>query len=133
MRLYAGAPSALALLPAGTTNSRRKLMAVKPALLLWLALAGANPVAAFNETIEIASRDIFDEAFLRGDDSDASVVTLTGRLTGPDRDIPVPVVILLHGTDGPRTGPAGGWRAYFADNGVATLRLDSYTGRGLIC
>jgi dienelactone hydrolase len=98
---------------------------------LGVGLLCAGPALALDETVSIASRAISDEAFLRGDDSAAAAITITGRLSGPDSDKPVPVVILLHGTDGPRSGAAGAWRAFLNSKGITTLRLDSYTGRGL--
>jgi hypothetical protein len=38
---------------------------------------------------------------------------------------------LLHGTDGPQSGASYTWEIFLPTIGVATLALDSYTGRGL--
>ncbi len=83
------------------------------------------------DTIEVKSLTIIDEDFLRGDVGDSAQVTLTGDLNGPDKPDRQPVVILLHGTDGRRSGAAWGWQQFLNGIGIATFRLDSYTGRGL--
>jgi dienelactone hydrolase len=59
-------------------------------------------------------------------------VSLKGTLAGPDREGKLPVVILLHGGDGPKSGAVWNWTRFFASKGIATFSLDSYTGRGLI-
>lgn len=99
------------------------------ALYLWLFIAA--PAFGLDETFDVATRTFTDEDFLQGNVSAGVPVTISGRLSGPDSPDPVPVVILLHGSDGPRSGAAGAWRAYLNDHGVATLRLDSYTARGI--
>lgn len=96
-----------------------------------LALALAAPTLAMDETLLVPSGTINDEDFLRGDGSAAVPVTISGRLSGPDSTDPVPVVILLHGSDGPTSGAAGAWRAFLNGLGVTTLRLESYTARGI--
>lgn len=106
-------------------------MIARAVLVFCLVGYGVSPALALDETVSIPSRAISDQEFLREDDTAAAPVTVTGQLTGPDSDTPSPVVILLHGTDGPRSGAANGWRAFLNQNGVTTLRLDSYTGRGL--
>jgi dienelactone hydrolase len=100
-------------------------------LILCCASFSVSAASAMDEAIEVPSRTISDQDFLRGDDTSATPVTLTGNLSGPDREERQPVVILLHGTDGPRSGAAGNWRRYLNGIGVTTLVLDSYTGRGL--
>ena len=99
--------------------------------LLILLCFGISPASALDEQINVPSRTMSDENFLRGDDTSGTPVTLTGNLSGGEGDMGLPVVILLHGTDGPRSGAAGSWRRYLNSIGIATLRLDSYTGRGL--
>jgi dipeptidyl aminopeptidase/acylaminoacyl peptidase len=37
----------------------------------------------------------------------------------------------MHGTDGKRSGAAYGWEVFLPEAGIATLNLDSYSGRGL--
>lgn len=96
-----------------------------------LAVTCATPATALDEVFVVPSHTITDEDFLRGDKSAGVPVTISGRLSGPDRTDPVPVVILLHGSDGPLSGAAGVWRAHLNSIGVTTLRLDSYTARGI--
>lgn len=74
-------------------------------LALCLGVLAAAPAFAVDETLEVPSRTITDEDFLRGDDSAAAPVTISGRLSGPDSPDPVPVVILLHGSDGLEAEP----------------------------
>jgi dienelactone hydrolase len=94
-------------------------------------LAGHIPSAvALEETIEIQSRTLTDEEFLRADTSAGQPVTIAGRLAGPDRDGPQPVVMLLHGTDGPMSAAVREWRRFLNDSGFATFTLNSYSGRG---
>ncbi len=95
------------------------------------ALLPVSAAAAFDEDVAFSSRTLTDEQMLRGEDSGGTDVTLSGRLTGGDGKGPFPVVILLHGTDGPRSGAAGTWRNFLNGIGVATFRVDSYTGRGI--
>jgi dienelactone hydrolase len=105
----------------------------RAALLLALALAapGQPTAAQQTETLTLASRTLTDEAFLASDASGGAEVTLTARLSLPG-DLPrYPVVILLHGTDGHLSGASYSWESFLPTIGVATLALDSYTGRGL--
>lgn len=97
-------------------------------LLLAVTSASASPI---DEAVEVSSHILSDEAFLRGLPPDGAPVALTGRLTGPPGEGRRPVVLLLHGTDGPRSGAAGSWRRILNDAGILTFRLDSYTGRRL--
>ena len=101
-----------------------------PAVIMTL-LVGCGPAYALDEQISVLSSTLTDEAILSGDARGGVAVTLTGRLSGPDGSGRRPVVILLHGTDGPKSGAAGSWRYNLNLMGVTTLRLDSYTGRGL--
>ena len=103
----------------------------KSGVILCFMFLSVQPVSALDVTIEVPSRTLSDESFLRGDDGSGSPVTLTGRLVGPDIEEKAPAVILLHGSDGPRSGAAASWLYYFKSIGITTLRLDSYTARGL--
>lgn len=91
-----------------------------------------SPGAGAAETLEVASRTFTDAQFLAGDVAGAAPVTLTGRLTLPGEAGPYPAVILLHGTDGHNSGASYSWESYLPTIGIATLALDSYTGRGLL-
>lgn len=103
---------------------------------LSLFLAGmigccASSALAFDERLEIQSRTLSDSAFLGGDQDAGSPVVLSGGLSGPDAEQKLPVVILLHGTDGPGSGAVWSWNRFLNSKGIATLSLDSYTGRNL--
>ena len=86
---------------------------------------------AFDETLEVISRTLTGEEFLRGDANAGSPVRLDGDLSGPDGKEVLPVVVLLHGGDGPKSGAVWNWRRFLNSTGIATFSLDSYTGRGL--
>ena len=86
---------------------------------------------AFDETLEVISRTLTGEEFLRGDANAGSPVRLDGDLSGPDGKEVLPVVVLLHGGDGPKSGAVWNWRRFLNGTGIATFSLDSYTGRGL--
>lgn len=104
----------------------------KEALVLCLGLLlSASPALALDETFDVPTRTLSDEEVLREDARAGTPVTITGRLQGPDGIEPVPVVILLHGSGGPSSGAIGAWRYYLNGLGITTLRLDSYTARGL--
>lgn len=93
-----------------------------------LAVAGQ---AAASETLTIPSRTMTDEAFLAGTPDAGEPVEITGRLAGL-RDGPrQPAVIFLHGANGPKSGAAWNWSQILGLRGYATLRLDSYTARGI--
>src|SRR5690349_1654348 len=100
-------------------------------LILCCAWLGVPAASAMDETVEVPSRTLADHDFLRGDDTAAPPVTLTGRLSGPDGQERRPVVVVLHGNGGPRSGAVENWRHYLNGLGITTLVLDSYTGRGL--
>jgi hypothetical protein len=100
--------------------------------VLAAALLAALPLAAqTTETIEVRSRSLSDEAVLAGDAAAGEPVTLTGQLNLPGDAGPYPAVVLMHGTDGKRSGAAYGWEVFLPEAGIATLNLDSYSGRGL--
>ena len=72
-----------------------------------------------------------DQEFLTGK-KDAKPVTITGELRiprpGTDR---LPAVILLHGSAG-ASGLQDNWAREFNALGIATLIVDSFTGRGIV-
>ncbi|WP_244436195.1 dienelactone hydrolase family protein [Sinorhizobium fredii] len=84
-----------------------------------------------DEKLEVKSHTLADEDFLRGNTTAGTPVTLSGKLSGPEGINKLPVVVLLHGTDGPGSGAVWGWERFLNSIGIATLSLDSYTGRGL--
>jgi dienelactone hydrolase len=100
-------------------------------LVLCLVLLGATPAFALDEILDVPSRTLSVEEVLRGDDSAAPEVTLTGRLQGPDSPEPLPAVILMHGSNGPEGAGPGSWSPVLRELGYATFRLDSFTARGL--
>jgi dienelactone hydrolase len=103
-------------------------------MLAWLLLAAAlSATPAFaqqTEILEVPSRTLSDTQFLAGDAAAGAPVTLTGRLRlpGPGR---TPVVVLMHGSEGPNSGPVARWEWIFRSLGVATFSLDSFTARGV--
>lgn len=108
-----------------------------PGVLMGLVLAVPGPVSlaqsvAIDEEVAVASRTMTDRDFLRGDRQAGVPVVITGALHIPaaTRDGPAPLVILLHGSDGPRSGAAWAWSQDIWRQGFATLRLDSFTARG---
>ena len=62
--------------------------------------------------------------------SDGDPVTITGHLSVPATDQPVPAVIVAHGCGG-LGGSEWGWVDDLADHGVATLLVDSFGARGV--
>lgn len=100
-------------------------------LLTLLTLCGAHSAFAFSELIEIPSHTLTEREFLSGAAQTGEAVTLSGRLSGPDTHEPLPAVILLHGTDGPGSGAVHAWTRFLNGIGIATLGLDSYSGRGI--
>lgn len=99
-------------------------------LVLSVQRATGSAAQTPEEVIEIPSLTLSDNQFLQGDIKGRTAVTLTGRLQVPTGDARLPVVILLHGSGGPKgTGPWS-WANFLDPLGVATLRIDSYTARG---
>jgi len=92
-----------------------------------LASSGAR---AFETTLEVPSRTLTDNEVVEGNVDTGTPVKLNGSLVGPDSEARLPVVILLHGADGPRSGAVWNWSRFLNSAGVATLSLDSYSGRG---
>ncbi|MBO6949909.1 MAG: dienelactone hydrolase family protein [Rhodospirillales bacterium] len=59
-----------------------------------------------------------------------SGVTLYGDVTIPEAgDGPFPAMVLMHGTGG-RGYRQNSWAEFFAENGIASINVDYFTGRG---
>lgn len=109
---------------------QRTVPALSISLLLWALCTGAfaQPV---DMLIDVPSRTLTDPQFLRGETMAGDPVTLNGQLVVPKAEGRQPVVILLHGSDGPRSQSAWVWQDHLNRLGIATFRLDSYSARGL--
>lgn len=87
--------------------------------------------APSEEVLTFPSLTMTDDQFLKGDKAGAKSVTLTAKLQlPPSSEGRVPAVILLHGSDGPSSALTWNWVKVLNRIGVATLRIDSYSGRG---
>ena len=109
-----------------------RLPAAPACMILLAALAAGAPSAAQqSEILEVPSRSLTDAQFLAGDATAGTPVSLTGRLRLPRTDGPYPAVVLLHGSEGPISGPVARWEWVLRPLGIATFSLDSFTARGL--
>ena len=85
---------------------------------------------ARTEVLKVSTRTLTDHQFLTGDRGTAAV-TISGELripkSGGDR---LPAIVLLHGSGGIARN-VHDWVAVLNATGIATLALDSFTGRGL--
>ncbi len=103
--------------------------------IAWLAalvLCQAAHAQIFrNEIHTIRSQAAPENDFLKGRPR-GSEVTIAGdlRIPRPGNDR-LPAIVLLHGTGGV-SGQVIDWEQEFNAMGIATFRLDSYTGRGLV-
>lgn len=87
--------------------------------------------APSEEDLTFPSLITTDEQFLKGDKAGAKSVMLTAKLQLPSSsEGHVPAVILLHGSDGPSSAVTWNWAKVLNRVGIATLRIDSYSGRG---
>ncbi len=100
-------------------------------LVTMAAIAVASTAAQASPILSIPSRTMSDDAFLAGMVDAGTEVLIEGRLAGLQDGPPQPVVILLHGANGPKSGSAWNWSQFLNMRGIATLRLDSYTARGI--
>ena len=96
-----------------------------------LGLVCGSHAFALDDKLSVHSRTLAEEDFLRGNTTVGRPVSVSGNLSGPDGVDKLPVVVLLHGTDGPGSGAVWGWERFLNGIGIATLSLDSYSGRGL--
>jgi dipeptidyl aminopeptidase/acylaminoacyl peptidase len=107
--------------------------AASSACLAFLAALNTGAATAqATQTLSVPSLTLTTEQFLAGDASGGEPVTVTGRLRLPAGDGPFPAVVLLHGSEGPVSGPVARWEWALRPLGIATFSLDSFTGRGLV-
>jgi len=81
--------------------------------------------------LAVQSRTATDEQFLKGEAENGNAVTLSGELRLPNWNERLPVVILVHGSDGPTSGAVAAWRNILDKQGIATFRLDYFSGRNI--
>jgi dienelactone hydrolase len=112
-------------------NRMSTRLAILLGLMLIPILASAQPSLPPEETVTISSLTLTDDQFLKGDKENGTPVTLTARLQLPAGQPPFPAAVLLHGSDGPGNAASWSWGNFLNGLGIATLRIDSYTGRGL--
>ena len=101
------------------------------AMLLSLVPYASDARSVRIETHTLQSLTLSDQQFLSGKGNGAPV-TIVGELRIPDsgRDR-LPAVILLHGSSG-ISGREHEWADFLNEMGVATLLVDSFTGRGIV-
>ena len=116
------------------TSSRIPVFLLLGLCLVCVGILGSTTAQAQIARMElhvIQTQSPTDQEFLTGR-KDAKPVTITGELRiprpGTDR---LPAVVLLHGSGG-ASGLQDNWAREFNALGVATLILDSFTGRGIV-
>lgn len=103
-------------------------------LLIALAVGCTNATpheGSLREAVEIESLAFpgrLWEPFLPPLEAGRSV-SITGELTVPAGDAPVPAVVIEHGCGGPSSDRD--WMPVLAEHGIATLALDSFAARGV--
>jgi len=102
--------------------------------LVWAQSAVAEPslkdLAARTEVRAIETLTLTDQQFLTGD-KNGKAVTIAGQLRFPQGvSGRLPVVMLQHGSGGPNAGHEL-WSKHFNEMGVASVLVDSFSGRGL--
>ena len=95
------------------------------------AFAQAKKRPPPDETIVVHSKTMTDEQFLKDKGDAAVAVELSAEIRFPNSEKSLPVVIIVHGSDGPMSGASFAWRNILDRAGIATVRLDSFTGRGI--
>jgi len=81
--------------------------------------------------LTVQSKTVTDEQFLKGQAGSGIPVVLGGELRLANWNERLPVVILVHGSDGPTSGAVSAWRNILDKQGIATFRLDYFTGRNI--
>jgi dienelactone hydrolase len=118
-------------MPVHITYIPRVLALVLSFICVVLGCVPAYAQIARLELHTIQSHSPTDQEFLTGK-RDAKPVTISGELRiprpGTDR---LPAVVLLHGSGG-ASGLQDNWAREFNALGVATLIVDSFTGRGIV-
>jgi dienelactone hydrolase len=100
--------------------------------LIALALTLAHAQFLRIELHQVVSTTLTDQQFLTGV-PEGVPVTLAGELRIPRPGVDrLPAVILLHGSGGLSGGREAEWARELNGIGVATLMLDSFTGRGIV-
>ena len=111
--------------------SGRALLVVSLTLLIAVAprLAGAHVGRV--EIYPLETKTFADKQLLRGERDGVSTTVAAELRLPPGTRGRVPVVVLLHGSGG-----LGAWTSEWADwfsaQGVATLTVDSFSGRGIV-
>src|SRR5947209_1944568 len=101
--------------------------------LAWTQVAAAEPsstdLAARTELRAVETLTLTDQQFLTGD-KNGKAVSIAGELRIPQgASGRLPAVILLHGSGGLNGGNEL-WAKHFNEMGIASLLLDSFSGRG---
>jgi dienelactone hydrolase len=102
--------------------------------LAWAQSAVADPslkdLAARTELRAIETLTLTDQQFLTGD-KNGKAVTIAAQLRFPQgASGRLPAVMLQHGSGGPNAGHEL-WSKHFNEMGVASVLVDSFSGRGL--
>lgn len=103
-------------------------------LSLWLTASPSSAAPSKpppDVELTIPTKTMTDTQFLRGEGDSGTPATIGAELRLPNSNTGLPVVILVHGSDGPTSGAVSAWRRILDKQGVATLRLDSFTGRNI--
>lgn len=109
------------------------LTVVAAMAVLTASCSGPEPLAAtLTESVEFESVSLPGRLWdpFMPPITDGRPVTITGVLTVPPTDAPVPAVIIAHGCGGVGAVERS-WAAELADAGIATLVVDSFAARGI--